>query len=146
MYDPNTDSWCASCTICVCPNLYHGDLCNEKHNIVFNVAMAWIVLFAASSAIPIIVLRGRIADKGIDLKEWLLRNALQNTRATRRVNYPKGVKLDDELVLVRDHRETDGKLVPEDGAVALCQPDAPGLDDVEQEQKVQAPRAAPRVH
>ena len=65
----------------------------------------------------------------------LLRNALQDTRATKRVEYPKGVKRDDALVFVRDHcMQSDGKLVREDGAIALCRTDDPGLEDVDREQ------------
>ena len=48
-----------------------------------NIALAWIVLIIAACAVPAVVLRGRIADASIDLKEWLLRNVLQSTRDDR---------------------------------------------------------------
>ena len=122
--------------MCSCNNpLYFGDTCDEKHNIAWNVALACIILIVALCAIPVIILRGRVADVSINLKEWLLRNALQDTRATKRVEYPKGVKRDDALVFVRDHcMQSDGKLVREDGAIALCRTDDPGLEDVDREQ------------
>ena len=67
---------------CYCgpSGLYHGDRCHEKHNIDYNIVVAWIALFVGAFQLVRIFGRGGLARSVTRLQDQLLRLTLQRTR------------------------------------------------------------------
>ena len=67
---------------CYCgpSGLYHGDRCHEKHNIDYNIVVAWIALFVGAFQLVRIFGRGGLARSVTRLQDKLLRLTLQRTR------------------------------------------------------------------
>ena len=63
------EGWCSAC-VCDCgpTNLYFGEFCEEKHNITFNIAVAFLILLLGLASLPVIFVRGRLAEISANLK------------------------------------------------------------------------------
>ena len=94
-WDPVELDWCSDCE-CYCGDtgLYFGDTCEQKHNIAFNKAVAWIIIVVGLGCVARILGQGVLAQGSTNLQEFLLRVVLQKTRPTCKVEFPEGFNRD----------------------------------------------------